>query len=168
VFELEKKVAALEVAKRIDQEAAAQIQKSLSELQTQLGEQAQELAFYRGIASGGSASLRIVRVQVLPGPQAARYRVRVVLIRAARPQSSLTGTLSLTVDGLRGGHAASLPLADLGLKGELNFSLRSFTELEADITLPTDFRPIQVTIEARPKGAEAPLRHTIPWKVDTP
>jgi hypothetical protein len=166
---IEAKVAELEVARRVDHEASAQIEKSLGDLETRLGEQAQELAFYRSIVSpkNGAPGLRIVRVQVLPGTRPLNYRLRIVLIQAQRPTGTVAGTIGVSLDGTRSGRAVSLPLAELGKSAELPFSLRSFQEVETELDLPADLHPMQLQVEVRPKGAEAPLRQSVAWKIDT-
>jgi hypothetical protein len=170
VAALETKIAELEVARRVDREASAQIEKSLGDLETRLGEQAQELAFYRSIVSpkNGAPGLRIVRVQVLPGTRPLNYRLRIVLIQAQRPTSTVAGTIGVSLDGTRSGRAVSLPLSELGKSAELAFSLRSFQELETELDLPADLHPMRLQVEVRPKGAEAPLRQSVAWKIDTP
>jgi hypothetical protein len=171
IMALETQVAHFEVSSRIDKEANAQIEKSLADLDGRLGEQAQELAFYRSVVSPKDVApgLRIVRLQILPATQALHYRLRIVLVQGGRPQGTVSGTLAVSVDGQQAGQVVNLPL-DLGTPGrkEFAFGLRSFQELEPEIVLPADFVPQRVQLEARPKGAEAPLRETVPWKVDTP
>lgn len=168
--ELEAKIAELEVARRVDHEAAVQIEKSLGELETRLGEQAQELAFYRSIVSPKNAApgLRIVRIQLLPGTHPLNYRLRIGLIQAARPAGTVAGTIGVSLDGTRSGRAVSIPLSELGKSAELAFSLRSFQEVETELDLPADLRPMRLQVEVRPKGAEAPLRQSVAWKIDTP
>jgi len=171
IVALETQVAHFEVSSRIDKEANAQIEKSLADLDGRLGEQAQELAFYRSVVSPKDVApgLRIVRLQILPATQALHYRLRIVLVQGGRPQGTVSGTLAVSVDGQQAGQVVNLPL-DLGTPGrkELAFGLRSFQELEPEIVLPADFVAQRVQVEARPKGAEAPLREAVPWKVDTP
>ena len=170
VHELEAQLAATELARRVDRTAYQQVDKSLAELQARIGEQGQELAFYRGIVSpaDGLAGLHVQRLRVLPGVEPHRYRVRIVLIQAARQDAMVSGSVDLGIDGLRGGRAASLPLAEIGTASRtLAFSFRYFAEVETEITLPADFQPQRVQIEVRPARSPTPLRETYPWKVET-
>jgi hypothetical protein len=170
IVELEAKVSQADVANRVDKEAHAQIEKSVADLDARLGEQAQELAFYKSIVSpkDGAPGLRIARLQLLPATKPLHYRLRIAFVQGARAQGTVSGTLTVSVDGQQGGMAVSLPL-DLAGEGkkELNFALKSFQELEPEIALPADFVPQRVQVEARPRGAEAPLREAVPWKVET-
>jgi hypothetical protein len=170
VHELESQVAALELARRVDRTAYQQVDKSLAELQARIGEQSQELAFYRGIVSpvDGLVGLRVQRLRVLPGVEPRRYRVRIVLIQAARQDAIVSGSVDLGIDGLRAGRAASLPLAEIGTASKtLAFSFRYFAEVETEISLPADFQPQRVQIEVRPAHSATPLRETYPWKIET-
>jgi hypothetical protein len=169
VAELEGQLATTEIAKRVDKESYAQVEKSLADLQQQLGEQSQELAFYRGIVSpaDGTAGLRVQRVLVQPGAEPQHFRLRLVLIQAARQDQTVQGTVAITLDGKRGGRDVSLPLEELGRDKPLPFSFRYFQEVEAEVVVPHDFVPSRVQVEVRPRGADAPVRASSPWKVET-
>jgi hypothetical protein len=168
--EAQAKLAALEMARRVDRESYNQVEKSLADLEARLGEQSRELTFYRGIVnpSDNIAGLRIQQLKVLPGIQPHRFRVRIVLIQASRQESVTAATADLSVDGERGGRAANLPLAEIGTSSRaLAFSFRYFQELETEIELPADFLPQRVQIEVRPSKGTAAIRQTYPWKVET-
>jgi hypothetical protein len=163
-------LAANEMARRVDRESYAQVEKSLADLQSRLGEQSQELTFYRGIVnpSDNTAGLRIQQVKVLPGIAPRRFRVRIVLIQAARQETVTSATADLSIDGLRGGKAVNLPLAEIGTSSKsLSFSFRYFQELETEIDLPADFLPQRVQIEVRPARSTSSVRQTYPWKIET-
>jgi hypothetical protein len=164
------RVAEVEVARRVDREAYRQVERSLAEFEARLAAQSQELTFYRGIVnpSDGLAGLRIQRLQVLPGIAPHRFRVRIVLIQAARQDAVASATADLSVDGLRGGRAVNLPFAQIGTASKsLAFSFRYFQELETEIELPADFLPQRVQVEVRPGKATASIRQTYPWKIET-
>ncbi|HXQ63371.1 MAG TPA: DUF6776 family protein [Steroidobacteraceae bacterium] len=164
------RLAEAEVARRVDREAYQQVEKSLADFEARLSSQSQELTFYRGIVnpSDGLAGLRIQRLQILPGIAPHRFRVRLVLIQAARQDAVASGTADLSVDGQRGGRAVNLPLAQIGTSSNsLNFSFRYFQEVETEIELPEDFLPERVVVEVRPAKATASIRQTYPWKIET-
>jgi len=163
-------LAASEVARRVDREAYAQVGKSLADLQVRLGAQAQELAFYRSIVdpSDQISGMRIQRLQVLPATAPRHYRVRIVLVQAARQDASTAAAVDFTVDGQLRGRAASLALAAIGTSSRvLNFSFRYFQELEAEIELPAQFTPQRLQVEVRPAKGVTPIRQAYPWKIDT-
>lgn len=168
--ELESKLAALEVARRVDQASAAKLAAAQDELQTRLGEQAQELTFYRSIVSPGDAAagLKILKVSVLHGEASQSYRLRVVLIQAPAPTAAVEGQLAVSLDAVRAGRAVSVPLTVVPAsgRGELGYAFRSFQEVTGTFEVPSDLRPVRLELEARSRGAATPLRHTVPWKVE--
>ncbi len=170
---LQAQVAQLQMTQRVDREAYAQVEKSLGDLQTQINRQSQDLAFYRGIVSpaDGLTGLKIQRVQVLPGSVAHEYRLRIVLIQAARHNSAASGTLEVTLDGIQGGKPVSLPLEEItaAARHVVGFSFRYYQELEVDLKLPAGFEPSRVQVEAQLSGSEVPpIRQPFTWVVENP
>ena len=166
----ESKLAMAEVARRVDHEAQTQVEKSLAELQSRLGEANQELAFYRSVVSpsDGMLGMRVQRLRIQPSLAPRRFRLRLVLMQAARQEAVTAATADFTVVGLRGGHATSLPLSEIGTSSRvLNFSFRYFQELETEIELPADFVPQNIEVEVRPTKGASPIRQSYPWKIET-
>jgi hypothetical protein len=166
----ESRLAMAEVARRVDHEAQAQVEKSLAELQARLGEATQELAFYRSVVSpsDGILGMRVQRLRIQPALAPRRYRVRLVLMQAARQEAVTAATADFTVEGVRGGHAASLPLSEIGTSSRvINFSFRYFQEVETEIELPADFVPQTVDVEVRPAKGASPIRQAYPWTIET-
>jgi hypothetical protein len=170
VAQSEAQLVAADLARKVDREAYAQVGRSLAELQARLGVQGQELAFYRSVIdpNEGITGMRIQRLKVLPATQPRHFRVRIVLVQAARQDASTVAAADFTVDGLLRGRAASLSLAAIGTSSRvLNFSFRYFQELEAEIELPPQFSPQTLQVEVRPSKGAAPIRQSYPWKLDT-
>jgi hypothetical protein len=166
----ESKLAMAEVARRVDHEAQTQVEKSLAELQSRLGEANQELAFYRSVVnpSDGMLGMRVQRLRIQPSLAPRRFRVRLVLMQAARQEAVTAATADFTVEGLRGGHATGLPLSEIGTSSRvLNFSFRYFQELETEIELPADFGPQSVEVAVRPAKGATPIRQAYPWTIET-
>jgi hypothetical protein len=153
----------------------SEVSRSIGELQAELGRAQQELEFYRAIANpqaGGpqSAPVRVQQFHVLANNvQVRAYTIRLALNRPIRPEESTGGTLALSVDGERGGSAASIDLAALtgGKVHQLDYNFRYYANLEQAIVLPADFKPERVSIEIRParKGV-APYRQIFVWNPD--
>ena len=168
--EADAKLATLEAARRVDHEAQAQVEKSFGELQGRLGEANQELAFYRSVLnpSDGLLGMRVQRLRVQPAIKPRHFRVRLVLVQAAHQDAVTQASADFSIDGTRAGHAATLPLAEIGVSARvLNFSFRYFQELETEIELPADFQPRNIEVEVRPAKGASPIRQAYPWKIDT-
>ena len=166
----EARLATSEVARRVDHEAQVQVEKSLGELQARLGEATQELAFYRSVVSpsDGILGMRVQRLRVQPSLAPRRYRVRIVLVQASRQEAVTSASADFTVEGVREGHAVSLPLSEIGTSSRvLSFSFRYFQELETEIELPADFVPQTIEVEVRPAKGASPIRQAYPWTIET-
>ena len=146
---------------------------TIGELQASLGRAQQDLEFYRAIANPQAARNAVVRVQQFQvhtdDAATHAYTLRFALNRPTRPEESTSGVLVISVDGERGGAAASLDLATLtgGKLRQLPYSFRYYTNIEQQLSLPGDFRPERVTFEIRPaRSGVAPYRQSFVWIPD--
>jgi len=169
--DLRTQLAALETMRVGHERERAEVARTIVDLQGRLARQQQDLAFYRGIVtqSAGALGVKIQQLRIENADAPRRYRVRLTLVQAGRPDSAVSGTLSLKVDGAAGGSAASHELASLtGQKqSELPFNFRYYENFEQEIALPEGFTPERVTVVVRAtrKGV-TPLTQTFAWKVD--
>jgi hypothetical protein len=163
-------IAAAELARNVDREAYAQVEKGLADLQSQVLKHREELTFYRGIVSpeDGIGGLKIQRFQILPGGAELRYRLQLVLVQSMRQDAAASGAVSIHVEGVRHSKPETLSLNQMGgetrADGQVDFKFRYFQELQQDIMIPQDFEPRAVTVEVR-SGRLAPVRESFPWQV---
>jgi hypothetical protein len=172
--ELRVQLAAANEAQTAQIRERSEVARTIGELQEQLARAQQDLQFYRGIANPQAAQgvqLRVQQFQVAVRAAAERkYLLRFTLNRESRPEELTSGNIGVTIDGARGGSAASVDLAsasDAQIK-QLPFSFRYYANIELPVTLPVDFKPERVTIELRParKGAAA-IRQTFVWNPES-
>ncbi|MBT8130750.1 MAG: hypothetical protein KJO35_00660 [Gammaproteobacteria bacterium] len=167
---LREKIALLETSLQVDHEAYNQVESTLADLQSEIQEQREELAFYRGIVSppDGATGLHIRDFELRSGPRDSSYRMRLVLVRSSRHDRRVSGVVSLTIDGARNGLPVSYGLADLAQDDSksLDFSFRYFQDFERDLVLPADFVPDRVNVEVSPRGRGAKIiRQSYDWAV---
>ncbi|MGC4029604.1 MAG: hypothetical protein QM696_12065 [Steroidobacteraceae bacterium] len=150
----------------------AELSKAIGDLQAEVGRQAQDLAFYRGVV-GESLQADVVRIQqfrVTRGAQPGEYLLKLVLGRPLRPDDVVSGTVKMTFEGTTAATPVNLDLAAVSdvTDGTLDFSYRYIETLEQAIRLPAGFQPARTTIELQParKGAN-PVRQTFLWTVET-
>lgn len=147
----------------------ADVARSIGDLQAQVSSQQRDLEFYRGlVAQPGTkpASVQVQQLKIVPQSTAGQYLLRLSLTRAVRQEDSISGTLTITIDGDRAGAAASLDLAAVAgiQRGSLPFSFRFYANMDQLVTLPADFKPQRVTVEVRPaRSGVAPYRQTYVW-----
>lgn len=167
---LKGEIAKLELARNIERESYAEVEKDLADLQSQVLKHREELTFYRGIVApeDGVGGLRIQRLQIFPGGAERHYRLQLVLVQSMRQDTAASGVALIKIEGVRDNAPAQLALSEVGgdtrADGQVDFKFRYFQELQQDIALPPDFEPRAVTVEVR-SGRLPPVRESYPWEV---
>ena len=167
---LNAQVAELEMARRLDRDAYGAIERTLSDLQSQLAREGDDLAFYRSIVSpaDGIQGLRIQRFDVTPGPGPREYRLRLTLVQAMRHESVVSGLAQVTLSGMQGGVPRKYSIGELldQPRAQLPFSFRYFQTLEQAVTLPGGFEPYEADVQLQSsKLRGGPVRQAFPWKL---
>lgn len=166
-LQLERRLAAREVAGRVDAEAQSEVQAMIGELQAELARQQQELDFYRGLVAEkfGTGTIKVQELTVSPaGP--GRFTVLVTLVHSATRDATATGSLTLTITGSRAGALARLGLEDLteDRRSRIDFSLRYLTTVQVPVVMPAGFTPASIELEFRSnRSGPEPIRQTFPW-----
>jgi hypothetical protein len=165
-------LAAADLARTVDKQSYAEVEKTLADLQAQVLKHREELTFYRGIVApeDGIGGLRIQRFQISPGAADHQFRLQLVLVQSMRQDAAATGVVSIAVEGVRNNAPVQLPLSQIGGEtrsdGLVDFKFRYFQELQQDISLPPDFEPRAVTVEVR-SGKLQPVRESYPWQIQS-
>lgn len=164
---LERRLAAREVAGRVDAEAQSEVQSMIGELQAELARQQQELEFYRGLVAEkfGTGTIKVQELTVSPA-EAGRFTVAVTLVHSATRDSTATGSLTLVINGSRAGALARLDLEDLteDRRSRIDFSLRYLTTVQVPVVLPAGFTPASIDLEFRSnRSGPDPVRQSFPW-----
>ena len=170
--DLRAQVARLETSANIDKQAYSQIEASLGELQGEIQNQQEELAFYRSIVApaDGKSGLKVQEFYLEERGEADSYALGLVVIRTKKHDSRVTGRVNVSVEGLKDGKPATIKLADLTPKGSevlpLEFKFRYFQDFERDIVLPADFTPQKVLVELKPSSKWIkPVSQSFDWRV---
>ena len=150
----------------------AEVARTIGDLQAQVARQAQELAFYQGIVEQSATPALGVKLQqprISAASAAGRYRIRISLVRAGKPDDVVNGSIRLSVDGEAGGAARTLNMSELmpDRQRELPITFRYFENFDQEIALPSGFQAERLTVELRSsrKGVN-PLTQTFLWSVD--
>lgn len=164
------RVALLARSSEIDETARVQVKGSITELQDEILELREELAFYRGIvAPDDGGALRIQSLKLARGAQDRFWHWRLVLIQSIKHEQRAFGTVDLVVHGVRGGIPAQLALREVAAApaAVLQYSFRYFQDFEGDIMLPAGFTPGRVEIEVQPRGGGGSIRRSFDWTAVT-
>jgi len=153
---LKQLVAKLETDRAVDSEAYKEVEANLVTLQAQIQEQADAIAFYRGIVSpsDGTAGLRVQSLRLTRASNERAYNVRLVLVQVLQHDRKVSGDVALIVEGTQDGNEASYTFEDLSAgqdDSDWEFSFRYFQNFDREIILPDGFVPQRVRIAVNSK-----------------
>jgi hypothetical protein len=149
VSDLKDQVVYAQRSGEIDTQACDTVKGSLGGLQNEAADLREQLAFYRGIVSPdlARAGVRVYDLKLTPGAAARVYHYELALIQSVRHDSRIGGSISLLLEGMKGGAKQILRWEDLatGDAKNLLFSFKYFEEFSGDLRLPEGFKPLRVT-----------------------
>jgi len=159
---------AAEVARRVDREGYKQVERSLGDMQSQIARLNQDLSFYRGLVQPESLiHVKVQQMQIVPEPEAGKFRLRFVLMQAGKPDSMVTGSAAVTIDGLMQGKPRSFSFAEVSPNRRISlaYSFRYFQDYDELIQLPKGFEPTRVGVEIRSgRDANHSFQQAFVWK----
>jgi len=166
VFEVEQtrdNLAASQSSSEIEKLAYSDVEKSLRNLQSEILELKEEVAFYRSIVTPRESSLglRIQRFDVTPAGKEFRYKL--VLTQVIKNSRTTHGNIVMQVEGVRAGKSEKINLTSLSAKSQkkLDFRFKYFQSFEGDLIMPKDFSPSRVHVKV--KSNRVTLEKTFAW-----
>jgi len=149
----------------------AETARTIGDLQAQVAQKSQELAFYRGVVAQGASSLgvKIEQLRITASQQPGTYVVHMSLVRSGRSEASATGSVQLSLDGSAAEGARTLDLAALtaGRQRELRYNFRYLETFDQQLTVPPNFKPERLNVEVSSGRRDvAPLSQTFLWSVE--
>ena len=153
--DLKARVAILERSKQIDSKAYADLDIYLKQLQGEILELREEVAFYRGIVSSNETKGVLIHTFIVEREGATdAYRYSLVLTRNMRNDRLISGTVNLSLSGEMQGALKQLSLKEVSDSDSpaLKFRFRHFQRLEGRMTLPKGFVPHRVVVNVQTRG----------------
>ena len=155
--ELREKYAILERTSQVDKESYSGISENLKNLQNELLELKQEVAFYRGIVAPSEAAsgLHITDLTVDPLDGESGFHFKLVLTQVIKNEYVVRGRVRLFIEGLQAGQQKQLSLSEVSggkIKDDLTMHFKYFQNIEGDIVLPEGFVPSSVVVDLLPTG----------------
>jgi hypothetical protein len=167
---LRREIALMKAAGRVDSQAYGRVAQEIDDLQSQIAELKEQLAFYRGIMapSEGRNGLQLETVQVRPSDGERAFRVSLVLIQAGSQNRRVSGSVRAAVVGMGPQGATRIELQEQdGAGRELQFRFRYFQILEGDVELPESFDPERIEVRLDPDGkGQDSIDVTFPWNLE--
>ena len=144
------------------------VTRTIADLQAHVARLSETLAFYKDVVAQGAPpiGLRVGEVLLASGRRAGHYRLHLSLLRADRPDGAVSGTVSVSVDGVGPGRATLDNRSLTGSSTGMRYRFRYYQELREDLVLPPGFKPKYLTVTVRARHARiAPLIRAYPWDV---
>jgi len=153
ILETNRRATMLERNSQIDDDASAQLKKTLAEAQSEAQELKKELTFYKSIVSPeeGSRSIAIQTIQ-LKQNETGGYEYKIMVSQRGRNDQFARGTISVSIEGMNAGKAVTLQLEDVSkdVKKPMKFGFKYFQNFEGVMTLPDAFQADTLHIKVEP------------------
>ena len=168
VDQLKDQVAYANRSSEIDSQACETVKGSLSNLQAEVSDLREQLAFYRGIVAPdvSKAGVRVYEFKVVKNPTSQAYQYELVLIQSTRSERQVGGRIQIQIEGISRGAQQTLKLDETlaGSAQNLQFSFKYFEQFTGDFRLPEGFKPIRVLVTLVPTTAKSPsVREQFDW-----
>lgn len=158
---------AADVARRVDREGYKQVERSLGDMQSQIARLNQDLSFYRGLVQPDPLiHVKVQQMQIVP-ESAGHFRLKFVLVQTGKSESTVTGTVSVSIDGLQQGKPQDLSFAQASSshRVSLAYSFRYFEDFDEPISLPPGFEPTRIDVELHGgRDQQHGFRQAFVWK----
>ncbi len=157
--------AVVERARQVEEQAYAQVDQNLRDLQREVLRLQRQVAFYRDIVEAGSQ--RQVQVQnfLLSAAEERTWSYELVLTRGRNDGKVVTGKVTLAVDGDQGQQRSTLMFPAVAGGGR-GFEFRYFQRLHGRLTLPQGFVPRAIRVRVSLSGRQGnALERRFEWPV---
>jgi len=166
--ELRNKYTHLERSTFLDKQAFSDVDTTLHDLQDEILELKEEIAFYRGIVSPveTSSGLNITSMEVSSIGNKKGYHFKLVLTQVMKNDKTVKGKANLSVEGIMNGSQKTLNLKQLsgGHLKELKLKFKYFQNFEGDIVFPKGFIPSRLIVNIDPRGKKrSRIKKTFRW-----
>ncbi len=149
----------------IEKLAYAEVNSSLGELQSEILELKEEVAFYRSIVAPRESSrgLRIQKFDIVALGQKNNFRYKLVLTQVIKNTRITRGNVVMQIEGVNGGKSKQINLTSLSAKAQkkLDFRFKYFQSFEGDLVLPKGFIPSRVHVKV--SSNRVTLEKTFAW-----
>jgi len=145
-------LAEFEEARKLDRQATIALKEDIKDLQDTVFRIKGELQFYESLLDSAHqfSGLRVqgLYVHSASGPNANRYRYKVVLMHLAKQGKPISGRMKMVVKGVANGDSQSLALRKLvaGDVPDFSFNFKHFKVFEGYLELPENFLPREALV----------------------
>lgn len=167
IDDLKQQLANVQRSAQVNDVATRSLRGTLAQREEELSGLRADLGFYSRLVGGDAQrqGLKLQEAKLQPIAGSRGWNLGISLTQNAKRGDELSGTVLVSVEGLRGDKVTRLDWADLGdaaQKDGMPFRFTYFQQLHGTIVLPADFRPTRLRISVKPSSGE-PLSSTIAW-----
>ena len=123
--------------------------------------------FTAGSPADGRPGLRVQDFRLTRGAEERQFNLRLVLVQAMKHDRTVSGDVTLSIEGSEDGNAKTYSLTELlpaEASTEWPFSFRYFQDFDRQIVLPDGFTPEFVRVEVRSRTRSiASIEETFAW-----
>lgn len=138
---------------QVDREAVTVTRAALKQREDEVHELKRAIGFYQSVLAGDNKANRLAIHSLRLEPNRERdgeFEIEVILTRFLNAEEVIEGTVELTVVAKPHGDRAETVL--------LPFRLKHFQRVQGRLTLPDDFLPAEILVQAAAQDRERPLR----------
>ena len=167
IDQLDQQVATLTRSDQISRQANSELQGTLAERDEEIASLRADIAFYERFvgATGQRHGLAVHELKLQPQRDAQLWHFVATLTQNLNRGAVNRGQLQLLVEASDGGRMQKLDWADLrqqqGAPG-VEYSFKYFQQVEGDIVLPPDLKPVRVIARLVPASGAA-MEQTFTW-----
>ena len=161
--DLKQQVANLQRSQQVTDIATKALRQTISQRDEEINGLRADLSFYSRLVGGDAQreGMKVQEVSLQPVPHSQAWNLTVSLTQNIKRDDDTSGTLSVSVEGLRDNKVMQLDwttLGDAAEKDGIPFRFRYFQQLHTTIALPSDFRPTRLHVTVQPENGDAVSR----------
>ena len=163
-------VAALERSSQVDRQAIEQVREEMKQAAADRLQLEEELVFLKGLVTNGTKKegLFMQGFKLEKGAAEREFRYRFTVGQRLKDVGTVTGWISMTLEGKTGDQATSLSLTELvaDKADRIKMRFKHFQNVEGTVVLPEGFEPKDVIIEVQPSNSDLSLvKKSFDWLV---
>jgi cell division protein FtsB len=164
--QLRQRVATLTRSDQISRDANRDLQGAIADRDEEIAGLRADVAFYERLV-GATAQRHGLAVHALKLQQqaGAAWHFTTTLTQNLNRGAVSDGTLTLTLEGTRGGKLQRLSWGDLRQQPSapgVAYSFKYFQQVEGDVFVPADLTPVKVTVRLQPRSGAA-IEQSFTW-----
>jgi Family of unknown function (DUF6776) len=165
---LQNQIQSLQHQQQTDSTTLAAMRQTLASRDSEVQKLKRDQVFYAKLIGVDSdrSGLGVYSLALAPVANTQAWNFVVTLVNTAENADTASGSLSLSVEGVRAGKLTTLDWSSLAApdaKNGLPFAFKFFQQLHGSFMLPKDFVPDHVQVTLSPQGGRAVTRK-LDWK----